>query len=132
MNSEGILEDAEQEIYPVSASIKMAEGKAVLEEAPFIFPEEQENKQDVLYTDTYNVMSKDLPVVNAPSSLQPAGVLKKGERVVFLVSDIKQWVKIKGESGITGWFRLKDFNILEIDGKEYLADDFFSDLSHVD
>lgn len=58
--------------------------------------------------------------------------MKKGERIMFLGSDNRQWVKIQGESGIVGWFQLNGYNVLELDGNEYQADEFFSYLCNAD
>lgn len=134
LNSNGMLEDVEQEIYPVSATIKMAGEEVFLGEIPYIFPYYPENGQNENNLYGYNVitMLKDLPIVNAPSNPQSAGVLKKGERIVFLGSDNKEWVKIQGENGLTGWFQLYDYNMLEVGGNEYMADEFFSSLCHAD
>ncbi|NMA65245.1 MAG: YARHG domain-containing protein [Clostridiaceae bacterium] len=134
LNSNGMLEDVEQEIYPVSATIKMSDGEVFLEETPYIFSNQLENEEDGnnLYGHNVITMLKDLPLVKAPSNPQSAGVLKKGERIVFLGSDNKEWVKIQGESGLTGWFQVYDYNMLEVDGNEYTADEFFSSLCHAD
>lgn len=134
LNEDGIMADMDQVVYPVSANIKMVNGNAVLEETSYIFTGQQKNAQDAFYPYEYNAITilKDLPVVIAPSDPQPAGVLKQGEKIVFLGSDNSQWVKIRGEGGITGWFKLNGFNKLVLNGNEYPADQFFSYLCYAD
>jgi len=131
LNGEGMLSDVEQDVYPVLAEIKVINGTAILEETPCDFSNQNE---DVFYSYAYNVttMLKDLPVVNEPLDSQPTGILKHGERIVFLGSDNRKWVKIQGESGVIGWFQLNHFNDIVLDGKDYPADEFFSNLCYAD
>jgi uncharacterized protein YgiM (DUF1202 family) len=59
-------------------------------------------------------------------------VLKQGELTALLGSDNRQWVKIQGESGNVGWFEVRNFNEIVIDGKCYYAGEFFDRLCYAD
>lgn len=131
LNDEGILTDVGQDYFPLAAEIKLRDGDAYYREIP---PDFTQIRKEGSYMYQYNILTmlRDLPVVAAPGDCQPAGVLKKGELVAFLGSDNRQWVKIQGESGIVGWFEVRNFSEIVIDGKGYYASEFFDSLSYAD
>lgn len=131
LNDEGIFTDVEQDYFPLAAEIELSDGKVFFREIP---PDFSRNREEGIYMYDYTIqtMLRDLPVVAAPGESQPVGVLKKGELAVLLGSDNRQWVKIQGESGVTGWFEVRNFNEVVVDGKGYNAGEFFDRLSYAD
>ena len=119
-------------IFPLSAEVKLNGGEAYYQQTPPDFTQIREEVIHSMYEANILTMLRELPVVAAPNDHQPAGVLKQGELAAFLGSDNRRWVKIQGESGIVGWFEVRNFDEIVIDGKGYHASEFFDKLCYAD
>ncbi len=56
---------------------------------------------------------KELPLYKSRDDLSIGAVLRPGEEAVILSSDNKQWCLIENSKGERGWFKIKDYSLVE-------------------
>ncbi len=71
----------------------------------------------------------DIPVYAAMDENSPITTLKAQKEVYFIETDLKEWIFVRGKDGASGYIRVKDGKVLNVDE---LAENVFSDLYFFD
>jgi hypothetical protein len=77
-------------------------------------------------------MKMDLPIVAWPGSSEVAAIARSGQDASLVQTDNQEWVQLRTQNGVLGWFRLKDYFMVMIGSQVYFSDDVFRGLSFAD
>lgn len=90
----------------------------------------KEVKKDIYPTDAPVFVKQPVQLFSERSLSKPAFKLSEGSSVRITATDDRQWCRIETENGKTGWFAVKDFDILSAEGIP--ASEAFFGLSNAD
>jgi hypothetical protein len=72
---------------------------------------------------------KDFSVYIKPDLKADKMLISEGSKVIFISTDNEHWVCLKTEDGKEGWFYMKDYSNILINGKPVESTSIFKDLN---
>ena len=83
---------------------------------------------EYLWRDVHELFT-DLPVYLSMDENSPKTTIKAQKEVYFIETDLKEWILVRGKDGSSGYIRVKDGKVLNVNEP---AENVFSDLSFFD
>jgi hypothetical protein len=79
-----------------------------------------------------SALLEDLPLFLTKDQSSDTTIALKDSTITFVETDNIHWVKLKADGGVTGWFYLKDYSTVMVNGEPRETIEIFKDLLFAD